>query len=80
MELGNASLFFNADRLKLLRAYGVTKKCFRLSENPTLKELLWAIAAMGGHIKNNGHPGWIVLGRGYDKFLNVELGWLLAKA
>jgi hypothetical protein len=28
---GNASSFFNADRLKLLRAYGVTKKCFRLS-------------------------------------------------
>jgi hypothetical protein len=28
---------------------------------------------MGGHINNNGDPGWIVLGRGYDKFLNVEL-------
>jgi hypothetical protein len=26
---------------------------------------MYAIAAMGGHIKNNGPPGWQVLARGY---------------
>ena len=39
-----------------------------------------AIAQLGGHIKNNGDPGWIVLGRGYDRLLMLEEGALLALA
>ena len=35
-----------------------------------------AIAALGGHIKNNGEPGWQVLGRGYEKLLVLEQGWI----
>jgi hypothetical protein len=38
-----------------------------------------AIAALGGHIKNNGDPGWLVLGRGYEKLLVLERGWLAAR-
>jgi hypothetical protein len=38
-----------------------------------------AIAAEGGHIKNNADPGWQVLGRGYEKLLHMELGHVLAK-
>ena len=37
------------------------------------------IAGLGGHIRNNGEPGWIVLGRGFDDLLLIELGYLLAK-
>lgn len=40
-----------------------------LPSEPTSKELTWAIAAMGGHIKNNGEPGLMVLGRGLAKLL-----------
>jgi IS4 transposase len=51
-----------------------------LEENPTIEKAMWAVAAMGGHIKNNGHPGWQVLGRGYQKLLLLEEGWLAAAA
>lgn len=36
---------------------------------PTCKQLTWAIAALGGHIRNNGEPGFIVLARGLAKLL-----------
>ncbi len=38
-----------------------------------------AIAGLGGHLKSNGDPGWQVLGRGYEKLLAYEMGWLAAK-
>jgi len=38
-----------------------------------------AVAAEGGHIKNNGDPGWLVLGRGYEKLLDMELGFVIAQ-
>lgn len=49
-----------------------------LSRQPTVREAMLAIAALGGHIKHNGPPGWIVLERGFDKLLNAEVGWWLA--
>lgn len=49
-----------------------------LPKNPSAQELLLAVAAEGGHIKNNGDPGWQVLGRGYEKLLYLELGFALA--
>jgi hypothetical protein len=33
---------------------------------------------MGGHIKNNGDPGWAVIGRGLDELLMMELGFTTA--
>lgn len=47
--------------------------------NATVADALLAIARLGGHIKNNGAPGWIVLGRGYQRLLALEEGMLLAK-
>ena len=38
-----------------------------------------AIARLGGHIKNNGEPGWIVLGRGFQDLLLLEIGALMAQ-
>jgi hypothetical protein len=39
------------------------------------RDVLCAIARLGGHIPNNGDPGWLVLGRGLESLLLVELGW-----
>jgi hypothetical protein len=41
----------------------------------TARDILLAIAKLGGHLKNNGAPGWQVIGRGYDSLLLLELGW-----
>jgi hypothetical protein len=51
----------------------------RLPKMPTLRQALLAVAALGGHIKNNGEPGWMVLGRGFETLLTLELGWKAAK-
>lgn len=42
---------------------------------PTASDVLRAVAKLGGHVKNNGPPGWLVLGRGYDSLLLLDLGW-----
>ncbi len=47
----------------------------KLPKHPTVGQAMLAIAALGGHIKHNGRPGWQVLGRGFDKLLIAELGW-----
>jgi hypothetical protein len=54
-------------------------KTTRLPENATARAAFLAIARLGGHIPNNGEPGWIVLGRGYQKLLDLEEGVLLAQ-
>jgi hypothetical protein len=46
----------------------------RLRHRATVREAMLAIAALGGHIRNNGDPGWLVLGRGYEKLLQLEEG------
>jgi hypothetical protein len=61
-------------KLKLLRAHKDTQgmPC------STVREAMLAIARLGGHITNNGDPGWIVLGRGYEDLLLLELGATIA--
>jgi DDE family transposase len=51
-----------------------------MPRNATANDALLAVARLGGHIKNNGPPGWIVLGRGYDKLLLLVLGYRAALA
>jgi hypothetical protein len=46
-----------------------------LPDAPSVRDALLAVAALGGHIKNNGEPGWQVLGRGFRDLLILELGW-----
>ena len=45
---------------------------------PTVHDAMTAIARMGGHLSQNGPPGWRVLGRGMNKLLEMEIGWLAA--
>jgi hypothetical protein len=49
----------------------------KLTELATAKELLISVAALGGHIKNNGDPGWLVLYRGMRELHSIERGAFL---
>ena len=53
-------------------------KATRLPSRATARAALLAVARLGGHIPNNGEPGWIVLGRGYQKLLDLEEGARIA--
>lgn len=46
----------------------------RMPISATAADALGVIARLGGHIKNNGAPGWQVLGRGFEKLLVMEQG------
>jgi hypothetical protein len=45
---------------------------------PTAKDVLYAVAALGGHLKRNGPPGWQTLGHGYEKLREATVIWALA--
>lgn len=47
-------------------------------DQPTVREALRAIAALGGHIRRNGPPGWLVLHRGYQQLLLMYQGFRAA--
>jgi hypothetical protein len=51
----------------------------KLSENPTINEVEYAIAEFGGHFRQNGPPGWIILSRGLQRILDYEKAWNKAK-
>jgi hypothetical protein len=70
-----AAEVLSARQLQLLRE--ASKK--PLPERPTAQQALLAIAALGGHIKNNGAPGWLTLWRGFQRLLDFELGWIAAR-
>lgn len=44
----------------------------------TIADGLALLARLGGHLKNNGAPGWITLGRGYEQLLLLRMGWEIA--
>lgn len=71
-----ASDVVSPTQLKILQ-----KAAFRpLGDAPTAADALLAIASLGGHQKNNGAPGWLVLKRGFEELLKYEVGWNLARA
>jgi hypothetical protein len=50
-----------------------------LPEELSARDALLALARIGGHLRNNGEPGWLVIGRGLHDVLMVELGVTLAR-
>ena len=50
----------------------------KLPKKPTVRQVLLAVAAVGGHLKANGEPGWLVLGRGLEHLLEFAAGWRAA--
>jgi len=63
-------------QLMVLRAMA---KNVALPRNPTAEEALLAIASLGGHLKRNGPPGWIVLGRGFQTLVHYVEAWEVLK-
>jgi hypothetical protein len=72
-----AKTVLSPDEITLLRR--ISRRVV-LPPAPTIRDAMLAIAGLGGHVKNNGDPGWIVLGRGYDSFLAAYAGWAAARA
>ena len=71
-----ATSALTAKQLEVLRA--VAKK--PLPSRPSARDAMLAVAALGGHLKSNGDPGWLVLGRGMHDLLLLELGWRAREA
>jgi hypothetical protein len=51
----------------------------RLPNDASVRDVMYQIAAIGGHRKNNGPPGWQTLGRGMEKLLTWMEGAALAR-
>jgi len=49
-----------------------------IPSEPTSRDVMLAVARLGGHIKNNGEPGWQVLWRGYQDLIAAEAGYRAA--
>lgn len=72
-----ADRVLNPIQLLLLKAL-IEQKKRKVPDTLTVSYVLYEIAGLGGHIKNNGPPGWLVLRRGFDQLLSIEKGWALA--
>jgi Transposase DNA-binding/Transposase DDE domain len=71
-----AATVLSTDELDVLRARGRLV----LPAEPTLSDAYLAIAALGGHIKYSGNPGWLTLARGYRKLDLLVEGWVEGRA
>lgn len=40
-------------------------------QDPTVRDVMYAVAGLAGHLPRNGDPGWITLGRGYERLLEA---------
>lgn len=69
-----ASSVLSQLELRILRRVSPRK----LARSPTARDALLAIAALGGHLKQNGEPGWITIWRGYERLLTLAEGAALA--
>jgi hypothetical protein len=69
-----ATAVLSGSELKVLKSLRT-----RLGDDPSVRDALLAIAALGGHIKNNGDPGWQVLSRGWQRLRDLEAGYRLAR-
>jgi len=75
-----ATQVFEQDEIDALGALLEHKACKPLPKSPTMRDMMLAVAAIGGHITNNGDPGWIVLGRGFEDLVKATLIWRAARA
>jgi hypothetical protein len=54
-------------------------KRVRLGSAPTVQDVLYAIAGLGGHLKNNGPPGWQTIWAGFTTFEVSVDAWRAAR-
>jgi hypothetical protein len=62
-------------QIEILRHFAPVKLPPRL----TIRDALLTVAALGGHVKANGDPGWKVLHRGLTRLLDYQAGWEAAQ-
>ena len=74
-----ASRVLNETQLSVLRVDSETKGR-PLSSEPTAQDILYAVAALAGHIKYKGPPGWLLLRTGFHELLVLERGWIAAQS
>src|SRR5262249_40983055 len=75
----SASTLFDDDDLRVVR-FLTSKRKHQLPAHPTVRDVLLALTAIGGHLKRNGDPGWITIGRGYDDFALAREGVAFGRA
>jgi hypothetical protein len=75
-----ASSILNPHLLLCLGAAYLKRTKRPLPDAPSAQQALAAIAKLGGHLRHNGEPGWIVLHRGFRKLLDMAEGYRLALA
>jgi hypothetical protein len=71
-----ASAVVTDEQLQVLRVLGRRP----LPPTPNARDVLLAVAALGGHIKYAPDPGWLTIYRGYQKLELLTEGWLAAKS
>lgn len=70
VSLSSLKLSLSETQIEILEAY----KKLKIKDS---KDLILALASLGGHIKYNGPPGWQVLHRAYKELQLLEMGWRL---
>lgn len=75
VEPDSTDVSLDEDHLFVLRVKGRLK----LPEQPTNREILLAVAAMGGHIKWNGDPGWKTICGGLETLNTLTEGYRIGK-
>ena len=70
-----ATTVLSPRQLQLLAS---TKAGAMLQPTCSVVSALTVVARLGGHLRQNGPPGWLVLHRGFQKLRDMELGWMLA--
>jgi hypothetical protein len=71
-----AELVLTPTQIRVLRA---AVPAMSLPSKVSVVEALRAVAYLGGHFIRR-EPGWMVLGRGMEKLLDLEAGWRLARS
>jgi hypothetical protein len=75
-----AAKLLTPSQLIVLRALALDRNRRRLPADLTVHDAILAIAALGGHLKRNGDPGWLTIARGYRRLGEALAVWRLADA
>ncbi|MGM0558201.1 MAG: hypothetical protein ACQEVA_17585 [Myxococcota bacterium] len=51
-----------------------------MPDDATAEDAMKAVAGLGGHIRQNGPPGWQIIGRGWEHMVELEEGVRIAEA
>jgi hypothetical protein len=71
-----ATVALTIRQLAILRA---TPAGTQLEATPSMRHALLVVARLGGHLRQNGEPGWLVLARGMQTLRDMEAGWVAAE-